>query len=84
LNKVLEVKSFGFAIDLATLASSRNLLALDKWLQSRIATGQDIFVRACLDYLSERIVNNSRQDGGSHKDLPVDTIAIFLQVLLSR
>ncbi|KAG0358226.1 hypothetical protein BG005_002580 [Podila minutissima] len=83
LNKVLEVKSFGFAIDLATLASSRNLLALDKWLQSRIATGQDIFVRACLDFLSERIVNNSRQEVGSHKDLSVDTIAIFMQVLLS-
>ncbi|KAF9430928.1 hypothetical protein BGZ94_002057 [Podila epigama] len=83
LNKVLEVKSFAFAIDLAVLASSRNLLALDKWLMSRVASGQDIFVRACLDYLSERIVNDSRQDGASLKELPVDSIAVFLQVLLS-
>ncbi|KAF9207336.1 hypothetical protein BGZ49_000688 [Haplosporangium sp. Z 27] len=82
LNKVLEVKSFVFAIDLAVLASSRNLLALDKWLQNRIAAGQDIFVRACLDYLSERIVNDSRQNAPANKELPIETIAIFLQVLL--
>ncbi|KAF9185667.1 hypothetical protein BGZ51_002497 [Haplosporangium sp. Z 767] len=82
LNKVLEVKSFGFAIDLAVLASSRNLLALDKWLQSRIATDQDIFVRVCLDYISERIVDDARQNALAHKELPVETIAIFLQVLL--
>ncbi|ORZ06742.1 CCR4-Not complex component, Not1-domain-containing protein [Lobosporangium transversale] len=82
LNKVLEVKSFMFAIDLAVLASSRNLLALDKWLQNRIAAGQDIFVRACLDYLSERIVNDARQSTPANKELPVETITIFLQVLL--
>ncbi|KAI1315509.1 hypothetical protein EDD11_000690 [Mortierella claussenii] len=82
LNKVLEVKSFVFAIDLAVLASSRNLLALDKWLQNRIAAGQDIFVRACLDYLSERIVNDARQNTPTNKELPVETIVVFLQVLL--
>ncbi|KAF9928610.1 hypothetical protein BGZ65_006171, partial [Modicella reniformis] len=82
LNKVLEVKSFLFAIDLAMLASSRNLFALDKWLQNRIAAGQDIFVRACLDYLSERILNDAHQTTPANKELPVETIAIFLQVLL--
>jgi len=80
LGKVLEVKSYVFAIDLAVLASSRNLLALDKWLQNRIAAGQDIFVRACLDYLSERAVGNAHQG----KPLPVETVAVFLQVLLGR
>ncbi|KAG0294790.1 hypothetical protein BGZ96_000456 [Linnemannia gamsii] len=78
LGKVLEVKSYVFAIDLAVLASSRNLLALDKWLQNRIAAGQDIFVRTCLDYLSERAVGNTHQG----KPLPVETVAAFLQVLL--
>ncbi|KAG0302024.1 hypothetical protein BGZ98_007861, partial [Dissophora globulifera] len=80
LEKVLEVKSFVFAIDLAVLAAGRNLLALDKWLLNRIAAGQDIFVRACLDYLSERLVNDARQN--VNRELPVETIAIFLQVLL--
>lgn len=80
MGKVLEVKSYVFAIDLAVLASSRNLLALDKWLQNRIAAGQDIFVRTCLDYLSERAVGNTHQG----KPLPVETVAIFLQVLLGR
>ncbi|KAG0199082.1 hypothetical protein BGX28_007595 [Mortierella sp. GBA30] len=79
LNKVLEVKSFAFAIDLAVLASSRNALALDKWLHNRIAAGQDIFVRACLDYLSDRVANDRHH---SPNKLPVETIAVFLQVLL--
>ncbi|KAI7825698.1 CCR4-Not complex component, Not1-domain-containing protein [Gamsiella multidivaricata] len=83
LDKVLEVKSFAFAIDLAVLASSRNLLTLDTWLQNRIQAGQDAFVRACLDFLSERIINNGRRDVPTSKELPVETIAIFLQVLLA-
>ncbi|KAI8604517.1 CCR4-Not complex component, Not1-domain-containing protein [Dissophora ornata] len=82
LNKVLEVKSFVFAIDLAVLAHSRNMLALDIWLQNRIVAGQDIFVRACLDYLSERLVNDARQNAPANKELPAETIAVFLQVLL--
>ncbi|KAF9433584.1 hypothetical protein BGZ76_009251 [Entomortierella beljakovae] len=82
LNKVLEVKSFTFAIDLAVLAYSRNLLALDKWLQNRVAAGQDVFVRACLDFLSERILNDSHQNTPMNKELPIETIVIFLQVLL--
>ncbi|KAK3820433.1 MAG: CCR4-Not complex component, Not1-domain-containing protein [Benniella sp.] len=83
LNKVLDVKSFLFAIDLAVLASSKNSLVLDKWLQNRIAAGQDVFVRACLDYLSERIGNDARQNTPVNKELPLETIATFLQVLLA-
>lgn len=73
-----------FAIDLAVLASSKNSLILDKWLQNRIAAGQDVFVRACLDYLSERIGNDARQSTPANKELPLETIATFLQVLLAR
>ncbi|KAG0264770.1 hypothetical protein DFQ27_001042 [Actinomortierella ambigua] len=84
LNKVLEVKSYGFALDLAVLASQRGVLALDIWLQNRCATGQDIFVRACLDFLSERIVPDARYDGATEsKELPILVIAVFLRVLLS-
>ncbi|KAI8346449.1 CCR4-Not complex component, Not1-domain-containing protein [Mortierella sp. GBAus27b] len=83
LNKVLDVKSTMFAIDLAVLASSRNLLPLDKWLLNRIAVGQDIFVKACLDYLNDRILSEARQSTLANKELTVETITIFLQVLLA-
>ncbi|KAG0225949.1 hypothetical protein BGW41_004453 [Actinomortierella wolfii] len=84
LSKVLEVKSYVFALDLAVLASQRGLMALDVWLQNRCVTGQDIFVRACLDFLSERIVPDSRHDGTTEsKELPIVVIAVFLRVLLS-
>lgn len=66
------------------LASGRNLLVLDNWLQNRIVAGQDIFVRACLDYLTERIVNDARQSTPASKELTVETISTFLQVLLGR
>lgn len=82
MDKVLEVKSYIFAIDLAVLASRREMLALDQWLQNRISVGQDIFARACLDYINEGIP----QDGQAKakRDLPVETIAGFLQNLLGR
>ncbi|KAF9585097.1 hypothetical protein BGW38_003916, partial [Lunasporangiospora selenospora] len=80
LGKILEVKSYLFTIDLAVLASRRELLALDKWLQSRISVGQDIFVRACLDYIGDGIGLNAQSV--PKKDLPIDTLAVFLQVLL--
>ncbi|KAG0047310.1 hypothetical protein BGZ83_007625 [Gryganskiella cystojenkinii] len=80
LDKVLEVKSYNFVIDLAVLASHRELLALDNWLQSRIAVGQDIFARACLDYLTEGIPQENQLK--SKREIPVETMAIFLQCLL--
>ena len=82
LNKILEVNSYTFTMDLAVIASRRDLLVLDQWLKNRIAVGQDNFVKACLDYISEGLRHDSL--ASSRKDLPVETIAIFLQVLLAR
>lgn len=81
---MVEVNSFAFSIDLAVLAASRNLFALDKWLQNRIAAAGEVFIAACLDFLSERITNDPRQNGLPSKELPVETIAVFLQVLQGR
>lgn len=82
MNQVLEVKSYVFAIDLAVLASCRDMLALDQWLQNRISIGQDIFARACLDYINEGIPQDGQAKG--KRELPVETVASFLQTLLGR
>ncbi|KAF9948497.1 hypothetical protein BGZ72_009597 [Mortierella alpina] len=81
LDKVLEVRAFAFAIDLAVLAFSERLIPLDKWLQNRIAAGQDVFVRATLDYLSVRITTDLKDYVPSDRKLPLETTAVFLKVL---
>ncbi|KAI8598126.1 CCR4-Not complex component, Not1-domain-containing protein [Dissophora ornata] len=81
LNKILEVNSYTFAMDLAVMASRRDLLVLDQWLKNRVTVSQDNFVKACLDYIREGLRQDSQ--ASSRKDLPVETIAIFLQVLLA-
>ncbi|KAF9980258.1 hypothetical protein BGZ75_008644 [Mortierella antarctica] len=81
LDKVLDVSSFAFAIDLAVLAYSEHLIPLDKWLQNRIATEQDAFVRAVLDYLSVRIASDVEDRVPSYRKLPLKTTAVFLKVL---
>ncbi|KAF9576644.1 hypothetical protein EC968_006992 [Mortierella alpina] len=81
LNKVLEVGTFTFAIDLAVLASRRDLLALDKWLHTRIAVGQGNFVMACLDYLNQGVMPDAQ--AASKQQLPAEVVAVFLQVLLA-
>ncbi|KAF9558989.1 hypothetical protein EC968_006772 [Mortierella alpina] len=81
LEKVLEVRSFAFAIDLAVLAYSEHLIAFDKWLQNRIAAGQDVFVRASLDYLSVRIASDVKDHVPSDRKLPLEIITVFLKIL---
>ncbi|CAO3574719.1 unnamed protein product [Mortierella alpina] len=81
LDKVLEVRSFAFAIDLAVLAYSEHTTLLETWLQNRIAIGQDVFVRAALDYLSVRIVADTKDHVPSYRKLPLETTVVFLKVL---
>lgn len=84
LDKVLEVKSFAFAIDLAVLAYIGQLISLEKWLQNRIAAGQDIFARAVLDFLSVHITADVGDHVPSYKKLPLETIVVLLKVLNER
>lgn len=44
LSPILEIRPFAFAIDLAALASRREYLNLEKWLQDRINEHQLEFV----------------------------------------
>jgi hypothetical protein len=45
LSPILEIRPFAFAIDLAALASRREYLNLEKWLQDRINEHQLEFVQ---------------------------------------
>lgn len=91
MTQLLQIKSFAFSIDLAALASRREYLNLEKWLQDNIAEYKDEFTRACLDFLSEKIATDvSRQDTNVVSQSAIlsvevmTTIAIFLKVLTAR
>ncbi|KAI9026639.1 CCR4-Not complex component, Not1-domain-containing protein [Phycomyces nitens] len=83
--QMLEVQPFFFAIDLAALASRREYLNLEKWLQDKISEHKDVFVRVCLDFLGQKITAEmSRQDinqAPSTVPLQVDVLGLFLKVL---
>ncbi|KAL0097780.1 Not1 transcription factor, partial [Phycomyces blakesleeanus] len=83
--QMLEVQPFFFAIDLAALASRREYLNLEKWLQDKISEHKDAFVRVCLDFLSQKIsAELSRKDVNqvpSTVPLQVDVLGLFLKVL---
>ncbi|KAF9965878.1 hypothetical protein BGZ70_003892 [Mortierella alpina] len=81
LDKVLEVRSFAFAIDLAVLAYNGHTTFLETWLQNRIAAEQDVFVRAILDYLSVRIAADVKDHVPSYRKLPLEATMVFLKVL---
>jgi len=45
LSPILEIRSFSFVINFATLASRREYLNLEKWLQDRINEHQSDFIQ---------------------------------------
>ena len=79
LASVLDAKPFSFSIDIAALASRREHLNLEKWLQDSIREKKDIFVRACLDYLAEKIAKREKTVSLSN-----DVLKIFITTLLSN
>ena len=78
---ILESRSFAFAIELAAIACRREYLNLEKWLREGIREHGDIFFRASLDFLNEKINNQSRSDGPASVPLPLDISRIFLRTL---
>ncbi|KAI8897671.1 CCR4-Not complex component, Not1-domain-containing protein [Globomyces pollinis-pini] len=86
LEKMLDTKNFLFSIDLAALASRRDYLNLEKWLQDRINAHGDSFIRGCLEFLNENIMatQKARSEGHMGGGLPLDVISVFLRILHSR
>jgi CCR4-NOT transcription complex subunit 1 len=52
LKSVLESSNFLFALDLASLASRREYLNLEKWIQEMVQLHQEPFVRSCLEFIT--------------------------------
>ncbi|KAI8909736.1 CCR4-Not complex component, Not1-domain-containing protein [Gorgonomyces haynaldii] len=81
LEAILECRPFGFAIDLAAIASRREYLNLEKWLRDHIAEHGDAFYRSCLDFLNEKVNAAARPDGIHSVPLSVEVTRIFFRVL---
>ena len=85
LNPLLESRNFIFANDLASLASRREYLNLQKWLQDSIARHGDEFIQACFEFLQLKVQTElNRQERANFAlgvPLGVDTVAIYLRIL---
>jgi CCR4-NOT transcription complex subunit 1 len=83
---MLNIKHFIFAIDLASLASRREYLNLEKWLQDKIREHGEDFVTATVEFLCNKVPSQmGRHDvsGGVIQSVPlsIEAIAIFIKVL---
>ncbi|RKP25851.1 CCR4-Not complex component, Not1-domain-containing protein, partial [Syncephalis pseudoplumigaleata] len=85
ITTLLGGESFAFTIDLAALASRREYLNLEIWLQDSIATYKDSFIVACLAFLkqkmNEEISRQTRNIPTQSVPLSLEVNAIFLRVL---
>ncbi|KII88902.1 hypothetical protein PLICRDRAFT_109994 [Plicaturopsis crispa FD-325 SS-3] len=87
LESLLEVRPFTFALDVASLASRREYLNLDKWLADNVATHGGDFLHAVIDFLhlkmeSEKLTRTSDPAVDNRTmTLNPQTITIFLRVL---
>ncbi|KAI9329571.1 CCR4-Not complex component, Not1-domain-containing protein [Obelidium mucronatum] len=83
LSQILDTKHSYFTLDLAVLASRRNYMSLEKWLQDRIqlerAAGSSMFLKGCLEFISDKITAAASSPGAAA--FPVDIVATFLRVL---
>ena len=78
----MEAKPYSFSIDLAALASRREYLNLEKWLQDHIHEENTLFVRACLDFLNEKVVMQLSQPDAAHAaPLSIEVVSAFLRAL---
>ncbi|KAI9469065.1 MAG: hypothetical protein EXX96DRAFT_612727 [Benjaminiella poitrasii] len=81
---VLEVPSFLFSIDLAALATRREFLNLERWLQDKIAKHGNIFIQSCLKFLETKArAESARHESNSAPvtvPLSMDVVNIFIKV----
>eukprot|EP00898_Chlorokybus_atmophyticus_P005844 jgi/Chlat1/6260/Chrsp44S05774 len=100
LPTVLDVPHYSFSIDVAALASRREYLNLEKWLNDKIAAHRSSFFQACLNFLNDKISSDLRTGDQSLDGQPtgnmgltgrnagvvlsVETAAVFFRVLQSN
>lgn len=77
------------SLDLASAASRQNMINLETWLQQKMKAQSDIFISACLDYLSQKIIIKAysiqQEVNGSKPILPsAKELDIILKALANR
>lgn len=80
LASILDARPFAFVIDLAALASHREYLFLDKWLQDKINEHGASFAVACIAYIKEKL-KLQPQGHPPHFPLSPEIIASFFKAL---
>ncbi|TRY54534.1 hypothetical protein DNTS_033400 [Danionella cerebrum] len=88
LSMLLNGTPFAFVIDLAALASRREYLKLDKWLNDKIREHGEPFIQACVTFLKRRCPSimgglAPEKDQPKSAQLPPETLATMLACLQS-
>lgn len=83
LPQILDSKPFTFTIDLAALASRREYLNLEKWMQDRIRKDGEPFIAATLEFLNEKVgvLTGQRPDTKKTVPLSADVAMLFVRIL---
>ncbi|GFQ94535.1 CCR4-NOT transcription complex subunit 1 [Trichonephila clavata] len=85
LSMLLNLTPFLFVIDLACLASRREYLKLDKWLNDKVRDHGEPFVEACVTFLTRRspqiMGGNIKEENLPKSALPSETLATMLGFL---
>ncbi|RCH84773.1 hypothetical protein CU098_001795, partial [Rhizopus stolonifer] len=85
---ILDIPSFLFTIDLAALATRREYLNLEKWLQDKITEHGQVFSQACLKFLGNKVrAELARQDSNDAPitvPLSMDVVNVFVKVTLDN
>jgi CCR4-NOT transcription complex subunit 1 len=76
LAPILDLTKFGFTIDLAALASRRELLNFEQWIEDHIRVEGDLFIHACLEFINEKVLT-----GGKSPNYSLKTITSLLRIL---
>lgn len=85
LPEVLSMSPYIFAIELACLATRREYLNLEKWLQDMIAREGIVFVQCCIRFLADKLQSdNSGPKSPAIVTLPMEALAMFVRVLQAQ
>ncbi|KAL2514000.1 transcription regulator [Forsythia ovata] len=90
LTPVLDMIPSYFGVRLAALASSKELIDLEKWLGTHLSTYKDAFYEECLKFLKEVVVGaqevsiNRFHSPGSLMNIYLEACSTFLKVLQSH
>ncbi|XP_059164399.1 CCR4-NOT transcription complex subunit 1-like isoform X2 [Physella acuta] len=87
LSMLLNATPYAFVIDLACLASRREYLKLDKWLNDKITDHKEAFIQACVTFLKRRCPQlmglplKEEPPQARSQQLPPETIITMLHCL---